>query len=198
MAGNDMVGRARTGCGKTLAFVLPIVEKLATTAGPGGRRKFGRTPSVIVLLPTRELAKQVCFRCEARNPAPNRVEHCLRYKTCKCLRRIAFGFASLGPATQHSLGPATQHSVQYLSTSTYPPMPCLPAPPVSQPNFWGGILGALSSSRPCGVKLDDFPHRTRAPNALSPADSDARVTAPGARELRGSIVLISEPMSSQP
>lgn len=54
-----MVGRARTGCGKTLAFVLPIVEKLAESMGHNGRRTFGRQPSVIVLLPTRELAKQV-------------------------------------------------------------------------------------------------------------------------------------------
>ncbi len=57
--GSDLVGRARTVCGKTLAFVLPIVEKLKETLGPNGRRPFGRTPSVIVLLPTRELAKQV-------------------------------------------------------------------------------------------------------------------------------------------
>lgn len=53
------MGRARTGCGKTLAFVLPIVEKLKDTLGGNGRRVFGRTPSVVVLLPTRELAKQV-------------------------------------------------------------------------------------------------------------------------------------------
>ena len=59
LAGNDMVGRARTGCGKTLAFVLPIVEKLAGTLDTSGRRAFGRQASVIVLLPTRELAKQV-------------------------------------------------------------------------------------------------------------------------------------------
>ena len=70
MAGKDLVGRARTGCGKTLAFVLPIVERLAATAGPGGRRKFGRSPAVIVLLPTRELAKQVRRRAvEAPDPA---------------------------------------------------------------------------------------------------------------------------------
>ena len=46
----------RTGCGKTLAFVLPIVETLAK-AGITSER--GRTPRVIVLAPTRELAKQV-------------------------------------------------------------------------------------------------------------------------------------------
>lgn len=60
LAGRDVVGRARTGCGKTLAFVLPIVERLSQTEG-GGRRPFGRAPSVVVLAPTRELAKQVRF-----------------------------------------------------------------------------------------------------------------------------------------
>lgn len=48
--------------GKTLAFVLPILESLIN--GPAkSRRKNGyaRPPSVLVLLPTRELAKQVKF-----------------------------------------------------------------------------------------------------------------------------------------
>eukprot|EP00976_Prorocentrum_cordatum_P100972 1192438-Prorocentrum_minimum.AAC.2 len=56
--GFDLVGRARTGCGKTLAFVLPVVERLMKTATPGGR-EYGRKPICIVLAPTRELAKQV-------------------------------------------------------------------------------------------------------------------------------------------
>ena len=48
----------RTGCGKTLAFVLPIVERLAT--GDAAKQPArGRKPRVIVLTPTRELAKQV-------------------------------------------------------------------------------------------------------------------------------------------
>ncbi|KAH9647412.1 DEAD-box ATP-dependent RNA helicase 7 [Citrus sinensis] len=58
--GSDLVGRARTGQGKTLAFVLPILESL--TNGPTKASKktgYGRAPSVLVLLPTRELAKQV-------------------------------------------------------------------------------------------------------------------------------------------
>jgi superfamily II DNA or RNA helicase len=52
-----MVGRARTGCGKTLAFVLPIIEQLMASAGE--QRAYGRGPVCIVLAPTRELAKQV-------------------------------------------------------------------------------------------------------------------------------------------
>ena len=60
LGGKDLVGRARTGCGKTLAFVLPIVELLSKDGpGAGGRRAYGRPPSVVVLAPTRELAKQV-------------------------------------------------------------------------------------------------------------------------------------------
>ena len=62
LEGQDLVGRARTGCGKTLAFVLPIVEKLAGSAADAttAKRAYGRPPSVVVLAPTRELAKQVC------------------------------------------------------------------------------------------------------------------------------------------
>ena len=59
LEGKDLVGRARTGCGKTLAFVLPIVESLAKDCQGGARRPYGRNPSVVVLAPTRELAKQV-------------------------------------------------------------------------------------------------------------------------------------------
>ncbi|XP_066394690.1 DEAD-box ATP-dependent RNA helicase 7-like [Miscanthus floridulus] len=58
--GSDLVGRARTGQGKTLAFVLPILESLVNGANKTSRRtEHGRTPSVLVLLPTRELANQV-------------------------------------------------------------------------------------------------------------------------------------------
>ena len=53
LSGQDVVGRARTGTGKTLAFSLPIVERLLTD---GSR---SRNPKRIVLAPTRELAKQV-------------------------------------------------------------------------------------------------------------------------------------------
>ncbi|KAG6753440.1 hypothetical protein POTOM_043508 [Populus tomentosa] len=58
--GCDLVGRARTGQGKTLAFVLPILESLVNGPAKASRKTgYGRPPSVLVLLPTRELATQV-------------------------------------------------------------------------------------------------------------------------------------------
>lgn len=48
---------AGTGTGKTLSFALPIVERLQEKPVS----KAGRSPRALVLAPTRELAKQVCF-----------------------------------------------------------------------------------------------------------------------------------------
>ncbi|GAB4858705.1 hypothetical protein Ancab_010178 [Ancistrocladus abbreviatus] len=60
IGGSDLVGRARTGQGKTLAFVLPIVESLVNGCTKALRKTgYGRSASVLVLLPTRELATQV-------------------------------------------------------------------------------------------------------------------------------------------
>jgi ATP-dependent RNA helicase DDX21 len=56
--GKDVLARARTGTGKTLAFALPVIEKLAADNAFSSRR--GRSPRVLVLCPTRDLAKQVC------------------------------------------------------------------------------------------------------------------------------------------
>jgi ATP-dependent RNA helicase DDX21 len=57
--GRDMIGRSRTGTGKTLAFGLPICEVVAKAqAERGVLGKRGRKPVVIILAPTRELAKQ--------------------------------------------------------------------------------------------------------------------------------------------
>ncbi|OSX73812.1 hypothetical protein BU14_0326s0006 [Porphyra umbilicalis] len=61
--GRDMIARSRTGTGKTLAFALPILERLAASkaadgsAGGGYRR--GAKTRCLVLAPTRELANQV-------------------------------------------------------------------------------------------------------------------------------------------
>ncbi|KAJ3143501.1 Nucleolar RNA helicase 2 [Geranomyces variabilis] len=59
--GQDLLGRARTGTGKTLAFSIPMIEVLnkLRKANPGAFTKRGRSPSVLIMAPTRELAMQV-------------------------------------------------------------------------------------------------------------------------------------------
>jgi len=61
LAGLDVVGRARTGCGKTLGFSLPLIERLMKDQAEGLNvgKGLGRTPSAIIMAPTRELAKQI-------------------------------------------------------------------------------------------------------------------------------------------
>jgi ATP-dependent helicase YprA (DUF1998 family) len=53
LAGRDILGRAKTGSGKTLGFSLPLVARLASGVTAPGR------PRGLVLVPTRELATQV-------------------------------------------------------------------------------------------------------------------------------------------
>ncbi|MEV4516971.1 DEAD/DEAH box helicase [Dactylosporangium sp. NPDC049525] len=57
IAGRDVLGRGRTGSGKTYAFVLPVLIRLAASRARNPRRP-GR-PRALVLVPTRELATQV-------------------------------------------------------------------------------------------------------------------------------------------
>ncbi|WP_296192384.1 DEAD/DEAH box helicase, partial [uncultured Microbacterium sp.] len=56
--GRDVLGRGRTGSGKTIAFGAPLVEALLR-ARAGEKREFGRRPRGLVLAPTRELALQI-------------------------------------------------------------------------------------------------------------------------------------------
>lgn len=55
--GKDTVGRAKTGTGKTLAFCLPVFERIVADGLSDG--KAGRKPLMVGLAPTRELAKQI-------------------------------------------------------------------------------------------------------------------------------------------
>jgi ATP-dependent RNA helicase RhlE len=50
LAGRDVLARSRTGSGKTLAFAVPLVERLHPS---------GKSPTGLILTPTRELASQV-------------------------------------------------------------------------------------------------------------------------------------------
>ncbi|MCP2031517.1 superfamily II DNA/RNA helicase [Okibacterium sp. HSC-33S16] len=58
IAGKDVLGRGRTGSGKTIAFGAPLVEKLMENGG-GKKRAMGRKPRALILAPTRELALQI-------------------------------------------------------------------------------------------------------------------------------------------
>lgn len=55
-SGKDMIGIARTGTGKTLAYLIPILMKLHYAQG--------KYPRAIVIVPTRELVVQVCESVE--------------------------------------------------------------------------------------------------------------------------------------
>ncbi|WP_269939570.1 DEAD/DEAH box helicase [Arthrobacter sp. HY1533] len=57
LAGRDVLGRGRTGSGKTIAFAIPLVARLAEREAPYFRKP-GR-PMGLVLAPTRELATQL-------------------------------------------------------------------------------------------------------------------------------------------
>ena len=57
LEGKDVLATAQTGTGKTLAFLIPVMERLATQDPM-------RQVSALVLVPTRELAMQVHEQCE--------------------------------------------------------------------------------------------------------------------------------------
>ncbi len=51
IAGDDLIGLAQTGTGKTAAFVLPMLQRLMGRRGP--------SPRALIVTPTRELAEQI-------------------------------------------------------------------------------------------------------------------------------------------
>lgn len=58
LSGGDLLAGAQTGTGKTAGFVLPILQRLATTQ-PTSNTKSRKPVRVLILVPTRELAAQV-------------------------------------------------------------------------------------------------------------------------------------------
>jgi superfamily II DNA/RNA helicase len=55
LAGEDLIGQARTGMGKTYAFGVPLLNKLVTDP----QRPLNGTPRALIVVPTRELCLQV-------------------------------------------------------------------------------------------------------------------------------------------
>ncbi|GAA2732008.1 DEAD/DEAH box helicase [Pedococcus aerophilus] len=55
LAGRDVLGRGRTGSGKTYAFLLPMLARLSSSKAP----RQSRRPRALILAPTRELVTQI-------------------------------------------------------------------------------------------------------------------------------------------
>ncbi|WP_404828214.1 DEAD/DEAH box helicase [Sphingobacterium cellulitidis] len=81
LAGQDVMGIAQTGTGKTAAFVLPMLMKLKYAQG--------NDPRALILSPTRELAMQI-------------EEHIKQFSTYLDLRTVLL-YGGLGPKTQKEL-----------------------------------------------------------------------------------------------
>jgi superfamily II DNA/RNA helicase len=56
LTGNDLIGQARTGMGKTFAFGVPLLQRITTS---GADRPLDGTPRALIVVPTRELCLQV-------------------------------------------------------------------------------------------------------------------------------------------
>ncbi len=81
LAGRDLVGLAQTGTGKTAAFALPMMQRLAES----GKKPQRRGCRALILSPTRELAAQIATRSRAYG------------KFYKFSVATAFGGVSIGP-----------------------------------------------------------------------------------------------------
>jgi ATP-dependent RNA helicase RhlE len=87
LAGKDVLGCAQTGTGKTAAFALPILHRLARPAAQNGRRSRDGRPRTLVLCPTRELAVQIfeSFGAYGRNLA---LRHAVVYGGVSQVRQV--------------------------------------------------------------------------------------------------------------
>ncbi|WP_236077429.1 DEAD/DEAH box helicase [Rhodococcus sp. P1Y] len=57
LAGDDLIGQARTGMGKTFGFGVPLLHRISTT--DSGTTTLDGTPRALIIVPTRELCVQV-------------------------------------------------------------------------------------------------------------------------------------------
>ncbi|QXT63320.1 DEAD/DEAH box helicase [Tessaracoccus palaemonis] len=81
LAGRDVLGRGRTGSGKTFAFLLPLVARLV--ADP--KRPQPKRPRSLILAPTRELATQI------------HESHVILEKTTRLTSTVVFGGVGQNP-----------------------------------------------------------------------------------------------------
>lgn len=75
LSGSDTVVMARTGSGKTAAFLIPVLERLLASRGGGGDENSGadrnRSAGAVILSPTRELSMQTLRVCRTLSSLTN-------------------------------------------------------------------------------------------------------------------------------
>ncbi|CAN7430682.1 DEAD/DEAH box helicase [Rhizobacter sp. LjRoot28] len=116
LEGRDVRAQARTGTGKTLAFVLPLLQRFTTAPITTPRRV-----SVLVLVPTRELAVQVAESFESLAPGlarPPRVECVFGGVSINPQMMALRGGADIVVATPGRLLDLVQHNAVRLSNVT--------------------------------------------------------------------------------
>src|SRR5918997_6986484 len=59
LVGTDLIGQARTGTGKTLAFGIPVIQRSVAPTDPDYAEIPQGKPQALIVAPTRELALQV-------------------------------------------------------------------------------------------------------------------------------------------
>lgn len=77
LTGSDVLAQAKTGTGKTIAFLLPALQKLLTDNDRARLPRHNRPISLLVISPTRELAIQIgdeAKRLLAHFPTHNKIE----------------------------------------------------------------------------------------------------------------------------
>ena len=63
LAGQDAIGQAQTGTGKTATFLITIIERLLAHPFTKGELRYVGEPRAVILAPTRELAQQIHADC---------------------------------------------------------------------------------------------------------------------------------------
>lgn len=95
LTGSDVLAQAKTGTGKTIAFLLPAIQKLITRPSSSTSPRNRRPISLLVISPTRELATQIgdeATRLLKRFPGHNKIHVAVGGTNANvCLPRILAG-----------------------------------------------------------------------------------------------------------
>ena len=71
LLGTDLIGQARTGTGKTLAFGIPVIQRSVSPKDPAYAEMPQGKPQALIVAPTRELALQVSGDLAPRQQGPS-------------------------------------------------------------------------------------------------------------------------------